>query len=111
MLNYQHSLDEVFHALSDSTRRGIVERLAVHSATVKELAEPFDMSLPAVMLHLQILEAGGITSSRKVGRVRTCWLNQEPLLLIEGWLEQRKATWNRLFDNLENLIDEEGNDK
>jgi len=62
MLNYSPSLDGVFHSLADPTRREIVERLTRKSASVKELAEPFDMSLPAVMLHLKILEASGIVT-------------------------------------------------
>ena len=105
MLNYCAELDGVFHSLADPTRRQIVERLTVKSASVKELAEPFEMSLPAVMLHLQILEASGIVTSRKVGRVRTVSINPEPLLMAETWISQRKQTWTRLFDQLENLLD------
>jgi len=107
MLNYSSSLDGVFHSLADPTRRQIIERLAVKKASVKELAEPFNMSLPAVMLHLQILEAAGIVTSRKEGRVRTVSINPEPLLMVEDWITNRKRTWTRLFDQLENLLDGE----
>lgn len=107
MLNYTPSLDGVFHSLADPTRRQIVERLTLKSASVKELAEPFDMSLPAVMLHLQILEAAGIVTSRKEGRVRTVTINPEPLLMAEAWISQRKQMWNQMFDQLEDFLDAE----
>lgn len=77
------------------------------SASVMALAEPFPMSLPAVMLHLQVLEAGGLITSKKEGRVRTCALNREPLLQAEEWMRKRKETWAELFDQLENLLDGE----
>ncbi|BDI32156.1 transcriptional regulator [Capsulimonas corticalis] len=105
MLNYSPSLDATFHCLSDPTRRAIVERLAMGSASVKTLAAPFPISLPAVMLHLQVLEAGGLITSKKEGRVRTCELNREPILQAEEWMRNRKATWTELFDRLENLLD------
>ena len=85
-----------------------MERLTSKSASVKELAAPFDMSLPAVMLHLQILETAGIVTSKKEGRTRTVSINPEPLLMAETWISQRKKTWNRLFDQLEAVLDEEG---
>jgi len=109
MLNYSppSSLDGVFHSLADPTRRQIVERLTLKSASVKELAEPFNMSLPAVMLHLQILEASGIVTSRKQGRVRTVTINPEPLLKAESWISQRKQVWSRMFDQLEEFLDAE----
>ena len=105
MLNYQISLDGIFHSLADPTRRQIVERLTSKSASVKELAEPFNMSLPAVMLHLQILETAGLVTSKKEGRTRTVSINPEPLLMAEDWMTQRKKTWNRLFDQLEAVLD------
>jgi DNA-binding transcriptional ArsR family regulator len=109
MLNYSHSdLDRTFHCLSDPTRRAIVERLAIGNASVKTLAAPFHMSLPAVMLHLQVLEADGLITSKKEGRVRMCALNREPLLQAEEWMRNRKATWIELFDRLENLLGGEG---
>ena len=72
MLNQQAPLDPVFHALADPSRRRMVERLSRGPASVSELAKPFAMSLPAVVQHLQVLEASGLVTSAKVGRVRTC---------------------------------------
>ena len=63
------------------------------------------MSLPAVMLHLQILETAGLVTSKKEGRTRTVSINPEPLLMAEDWMTQRKKTWNRLFDQLEAVLD------
>lgn len=106
MLNYGPSLDSIFHSLADPTRRQIVERLADQNASVKAIAEPFDMSLPAVMLHLQILEADGLVRSQKEGRVRMCSLNRAPILLMEDWVGKRKASWERMFDQMERLLAE-----
>ena len=72
MLNHYTRLDLVFHALADPSRRRMVERLSRGPASVSELAKPFAMSLPAVVQHLQVLEASGLVTSAKVGRVRTC---------------------------------------
>ncbi len=72
MLNQSDSLDPLFHALADPTRRAIVERLSRGSASVSELAQPFAMSLPAVIQHLQVLETSSLVRSEKVGRIRTC---------------------------------------
>jgi DNA-binding transcriptional ArsR family regulator len=106
MLNYQGSLDSVFHSLADPTRRQIVEALANRSASVKAIAEPFDISLPAIMLHLQILEADGLVTSQKQGRVRVCTLNKASILLMEDWVGKRKAKWERMFDQMEELLKE-----
>jgi DNA-binding transcriptional ArsR family regulator len=110
MLNYSPSLDSIFHSLADPTRRQIVEALADRSASVKSIADPFDMSLPAVMLHLTILEADGLVRSQKQGRVRVCSLNKAPILLMEDWVGKRKASWERMFDRLEVLL-AEGDDR
>ena len=75
MLNQQTSLDLAFQALADPTRRAMVERLSRGPASVSELAKPLDMSLPAVMQHLAMLESSGLVRSQKVGRVRTCRSN------------------------------------
>src|SRR6266511_3038850 len=73
MLNQSAPLDRLFQALADPTRRAMVERLSRGPASVSELAQPLAMSLPAVVQHLQVLEASGLVTSQKVGRVRTCW--------------------------------------
>jgi len=100
MLNYQPSLDRVFQALSDPARRTIVERLSRGAAPVKELARPLAMSLPAVMQHLQVLEASGLVHSEKRGRVRTCSIEPTVLESAGKWIAARRATWERNLDRL-----------
>ena len=87
MLN-QRALDEVFHALADPTRRIMVERLSRGPASVSELAAPLDMSLPAVVQHLQVLEDSGLVRSEKVGRVRRCMLAPYAFEGISTWLQR-----------------------
>lgn len=93
-------LDLVFHALADATRRGMVERLARGPASVSELAEPFAMSLPAVVQHLAVLEASGLVRSEKVGRVRTCHMEEKALSAAEQWIQSRRELWERRLDRL-----------
>jgi DNA-binding transcriptional ArsR family regulator len=92
MLKQRAELDEVFHALSDPSRRSIVERLSRGSATVTDLAEPLPMSMPAVLQHLQVLEESGLVRSRKVGRVRTCSIEVKALKPVERWIEGRRSS-------------------
>jgi DNA-binding transcriptional ArsR family regulator len=107
MLNQSSpSLDRVFQALADPTRRVMVERLSRGPATVTELAEPHDMSLPAVVQHLQTLEASGLIRSEKVGRVRTCRIDPGALRAAEGWISQRRAAWERRLDRLDAFLAE-----
>ena len=106
MLN-QAALDRVFHALSDPSRRTIVERLSRGPAAVSELAEPLEMSLPAVLQHLQLLEASGLVESEKTGRVRTCRINKKTLHAAEQWIARRRAAWERKFDRLGAYLEEE----
>jgi DNA-binding transcriptional ArsR family regulator len=100
MLNQSEQADVVFHALSDRTRRHIVEQLGRGPATVSELAAPLPMSLPAVVQHLQVLEASGLVSSEKAGRVRTCRLVVKRLDTVQDWIDARRATWERRLDRL-----------
>ena len=100
MPNYTESLDEVFHALADPSRRVIVERLSRGPASVSELAEPLPMSLPAVVQHLQVLEATGLIRSEKIGRVRTCHLQLKMLDGAVDWISARRAEWERRLDRL-----------
>lgn len=93
-------LEIIFHALSDRSRLGMVERLSLGPASVKELAEPLDMALPSVLKHLKVLEEGGIVISEKLGRVRTYQLDPSKLSGIDSWMAERKAAWNRSFDRL-----------
>jgi DNA-binding transcriptional ArsR family regulator len=100
MLNYPSSLDLVFQALGDPTRRRMVERLARGPASVSELAEPLSMSLPAVLQHLQVLEASGLVRSQKRGRVRTCHIEAKALRTAEQWIAARRSSWERRLDRL-----------
>lgn len=101
MLNYSNpSLDTVFQALADPGRRAMVERLCRGPATVSDLAKPFAMSLPAVMQHLQVLEASGLIRTEKVGRVRTCTVETKALRTVEKWVSDRRTLWERRLDRL-----------
>jgi DNA-binding transcriptional ArsR family regulator len=91
----QYSLDTVFHALADSTRRAIVERLIAGPASVSELAAPFPVSLSAVAQHLQLLEDSGLVRSHKAGRVRTVTLEPARLAAAERWFASHRARWER----------------
>lgn len=104
MLNQPTPLDLVFQALADPTRRQMVDRLSKGPASVSELAQPFAMSLPAVVQHLQVLEQSGLVTTKKVGRVRTCTIDTEALSQAETWLNERRLTWNRRLDRLDALF-------
>jgi len=93
-------LDLVFQALADPTRRRILERLSSSPASVSQLAQPFAMSLPAVVQHLQLLEASGLVRSQKIGRVRTCHIQTDNLRTAERWIGERRTAWERRFDRL-----------
>ncbi|NEX93199.1 metalloregulator ArsR/SmtB family transcription factor [Caulobacter sp. 17J65-9] len=100
----QPNLDQLFHALADPTRRAMVERLGHGPASVGELAQPLAMSLPSVLQHVQVLEAGGLVRTEKVGRVRTCRLEPEALSLAERWIHERRAGWERRLDRLGDFL-------
>ena len=100
VLNYESQLDQAFQALADPTRRTIVERLAEGPASVSELKRPLDMSLPAVMQHLAVLETSGLVVSQKSGRVRTCRINPAALAEAERWIAERRLEWERRLDRL-----------
>ena len=111
-------VDDVLHALADPSRRRIVERLVRSPATVSELAEPLPMSLPAVVQHLQVLEASGLVVSEKVGRVRTCRLGVSRLEQEAAWIERYRELWAARFDELDKVVEElrqkekaDGNDR
>ncbi|WP_297549894.1 metalloregulator ArsR/SmtB family transcription factor [Amycolatopsis sp.] len=94
----------VFQALTDPTRRAIVERLVRGPATVKALAEPLAMSLPAVMQHLQVLEGAGVIATEKVGRVRTCRIEPVALREAEQWLSGQRTASERQLDRLDDYL-------
>jgi DNA-binding transcriptional ArsR family regulator len=100
MLNYAPDLDRVFQALADPGRRVMVERLSRGPASVSELGEPLDMSLAAVLQHVQVLEACGLISTRKLGRTRTCSINPVALRSAESWLAERRTLVERRLDRL-----------
>lgn len=100
MLNQPANLDLAFQALADPTRRGILARLSRSPASVSELAQPLSMSLPAVMQHLQLLEASGLVRSEKRGRVRTCRVEPAALAAAEGWIAEQRTVWEGRLDRL-----------
>ncbi|MGC4807866.1 ArsR/SmtB family transcription factor [Micromonospora sp. DT233] len=110
MLNRQEPLDRLFQALADSTRRAIVERLVRGPATVSDLARPFDMSLSAVLQHLQVLIDSGLVASEKSGRVRTCRIEPAALRTVGDWVGRQRTGWERSFDRLGDILDTSGED-
>jgi DNA-binding transcriptional ArsR family regulator len=107
--NQSATLDRVFHALSDPSRRGMVERLSRGPASVSELARPLAMSLPAVLQHLQVLEASGLVRTEKIGRTRSCAIEPGALTLAEQWIGARRTLWERRLDRLGEYL-EKGNE-
>jgi DNA-binding transcriptional ArsR family regulator len=104
------SLDQVFHALADPTRRGMVERLVRGPASVSELSRPLAMSLPAVLQHLQVLEASGLVRSEKAGRVRTCRVEPDALRAAESWVTGQRTAWETRLDRLGDYLADQGTD-
>jgi len=96
-----NGLDATFTALADPTRRAIVARLARGDATVNELAEPFDMSLPAVSKHLKVLERSGLISRSRHAQYRPCHLEPEALDVAADWIEENRRVWAERFDKLD----------
>ena len=99
-------IDRVFHALGDPSRRAIVEKLSEGPLSVSRLAEPLDITLAAVVQHLQVLEESGLVQTEKVGRVRTCRIETAGLSAAEKWIGDRRSMWERRFDRLGDLLAE-----
>lgn len=99
-------LDAIFAALADPTRRAILTRLRRGEATVTELAEPFDMSLPAVSKHLKVLEHAGLITRGRDAQWRPCRLEAEPLKEAVNWIEQYREFWAERHDRLDDLLRE-----
>ena len=93
-------IDRVFHALGDPTRRLILEKLGEGPLSVSRLAAPLDITLTAVVQHLQVLEESGLVHTEKVGRVRTCRIDTAGLSVLEQWIEDRRSLWERRLDRL-----------
>ena len=104
MLNESARLDLAFQALADPTRRGMLARLCRGPASVTELARPLPISLPAVLQHLQALEASGLVRSEKKGRVRTCRIVPEALGAAENWMSEQRARWEARLDRFEEHV-------
>lgn len=96
--------DEVFRALSNPTRRKVLERLSVGPATVSELAAPFDMQLPSFVQHLSVLEQSRLVKSKKRGRVRTYEIAPEPFEVVEDWLTARRQLWEARLDRFDQHV-------
>jgi DNA-binding transcriptional ArsR family regulator len=101
-----HRLDRAFAALADPTRRAIVARLAKGEATVMELARPFDMSQPAVSMHLKVLERAGLISRRREAQTRPCKLEPEGLKAIADWVFDYREFWEESYERLDALLDQ-----
>jgi len=104
-------LSTVFSALADPTRRAILARLSLGEASVNELAEPFEMSLPAVSKHLKVLQRAGLIERRRDAQFRPCRLNPEPLKQAADWIEQYAKFWNSQLDALARYLDETAADE
>lgn len=111
MVKQEPSLDNLFQALSDPSRRAIIEQLSRGEATVAELAEPFTsterMSWPAVSKHLHVLEKAGLIIRRKSGRTHYIRLAAGPMRDASEWLNQYRSFWEKQFDNIERLLQEQ----
>jgi DNA-binding transcriptional ArsR family regulator len=104
MAQYSPSLDHVFAALADPTRRRVVGALGRGPASVGELARSASMTLPSFMKHVRTLERCGLIGTTKSGRVRTCTLNRERLGVVDGWLREQRAIWEGRTDRLERFV-------
>ena len=105
MLNHSHSLDRAFHALSDATRRAVLDRLARGPASVSELAKPFDTTFASIVQHIQVLEASGLIVTKKIGRTRTCRISADAVARVEQWLSERRQLWAGRLDRLGALLE------
>jgi DNA-binding transcriptional ArsR family regulator len=99
-------LTETFSALANSTRRALLARLADGEATVNELAEPFNMTLPAVSKHLKVLEKAGLVVRGRHAQFRPCALDPEPLREVSGWTEQYRHVWETRFDRMDEYLEQ-----
>ena len=99
-------MNRVFHALGDPTRRAIVERLSEGPISVSSLARPLEITLAAVVQHLQVLERSGLVRTTKLGRVRTCRMEPKGLSVAERWINDRRSLWEKRLDRLGNFLGE-----
>jgi DNA-binding transcriptional ArsR family regulator len=106
MVQYTKALDASFAALSDATRRGVLERLGRGDASITDLAGKFDMTLTGMKKHVGVLEHAGLVVTEKVGRVRTCKLGPRRLQEVTDWIEKYRQLWEARFDELDVVIEE-----
>src|SRR5689334_348509 len=107
MVQYsQARFDASFAALSDATRRGVLEQLGRADASITELAEKFHMTLTGMKKHVGVLERAGLVTTKKIGRVRTCQLGPRRLLEETAWLERYRQRWDERFDALDKVVEE-----
>lgn len=104
-------LDQIFHALADPTRRGMLAELALGERSVSALAQPFAMTLPGATKHLRTLEEAGLVTRRKLGRTHICTLVPEPLAEAQQWLRQWEQFWDARLDTLERMLSESDQSK
>ena len=104
MAKHDPDLSQLFHALSDPTRRAILTRLAKGPAPVTELAQPTGLRLPTVMRHLSVLEESGLISTAKDGRVRSCAIVPEAMAPVRSWLDEQRALWEGRLDRLDDYV-------
>lgn len=102
----ENKLDLTFAALANSTRRAILARLAQGEATVNELAEPFDMSLPAISKHIKVLEKAGLIVQGQKAQYRPCKIDASPLKDVSDWTQQYRHIWEERFDQMDNYINQ-----
>jgi DNA-binding transcriptional ArsR family regulator len=105
MQTQKAQVDRVFHALGDPTRRAMVEKLGHGAVSVSSLAKPLDITLAAVVQHIQVLERSGLIRTTKVGRVRTCRIDPKGFTVVERWIEERRSLWERRLDRLGALLE------
>ncbi|UPG93862.1 ArsR/SmtB family transcription factor [Luteibacter aegosomatissinici] len=106
MVHYQARLDATFAALSDVTRRGVLEQLGRADASVSDLAQRFQMTLTGMKKHVSVLEDAGLVTTEKVGRVRTCRLGERRLEEEAAWIEKHRELWSARFDALDAVVEQ-----
>lgn len=104
-------IGSVFHALGDPTRRAMVEKLSEGPQSVSRLGAPLDMTLTAVVQHLQVLEDSGLVHTEKIGRVRTCRIDNQGFAVLEQWIAERRSVWEQRLDRLGDLLEEPEDEK
>ena len=110
MLNQSNSLDRMFHALADASRRRVVRQLSRAPATVSEVAKPLRMSLPSVLQHLKVLEESGLIRTEKTGRIRTCHIEPRVLSRAETWIASQRAVLQLRLDRLGDFLSDTDDD-